>query len=297
MTRPTSALRTVTTSTPIAEILQILKQDGGVIIKNFLAKAQIDSFNAEIQGPMDALAPGSTHEIELIAEFHGANTKRLTNLVTYSKTFREEILDCDLVHDLLDAIFLEESGSYWMTTAQVIEIGPGNKAQMLHRDLENWYPFIGMGPKGPEAALNFMIAFTDYTEENGATRIIPGSNHWEDFEDRGTPEQTIAARMKAGDVLLYSGKTAHGGGANLTTDQYRRGVAFAFNPGFSPAKRPTPSWSAWTSFDSFRRASSACSDSARSTPSVRPASGRSTTANWATTSSSDFQLQATWREP
>ena len=39
-----------------------------------------------------------------------------------------------------------------MTTAQVIEIGPGNKAQMLHRDLENWYPFIGMGPKGPEAA-------------------------------------------------------------------------------------------------------------------------------------------------
>ena len=165
MTRPTSALRTVTTSTPIAEILQILKQDGGVIIKNFLAKAQIDSFNAEIQGPMDALAPGSTHEIELIAEFHGANTKRLTNLVTYSKTFREEILDCDLVHDLLDAIFLEESGSYWMTTAQVIEIGPGNKAQMLHRDLENWYPFIGMGPKGPEAAMNFMIAFTDYTEE------------------------------------------------------------------------------------------------------------------------------------
>ena len=50
MTRPTSALRTVTTSTPIAEILQILKQDGGVIIKNFLAKAQIDSFNAETRG-------------------------------------------------------------------------------------------------------------------------------------------------------------------------------------------------------------------------------------------------------
>ena len=48
--------------------------------------------------------------------------------------------------------------------------------------------------------MNFMIAFTDYTEENGATRIIPGSNHWEDFEDRGTPEQTIAARMKAGDA-------------------------------------------------------------------------------------------------
>ncbi|MDR3017237.1 phytanoyl-CoA dioxygenase family protein [Delftia acidovorans] len=235
-----SALRTATTSTPIAEILRTLKEDGGVIIKNFLTQSQIDSFNAEIQGPMDALAPGSTHEIELIAEFHGANTKRLTNLVTHSKTFREEILDRDLVHDLLDAIFLEESGSYWMTTAQVIEIGPGNKAQMLHRDLENWYPFIGMGPKGPEAAMNFMIAFTDYTAQNGATRIIPGSNHWENFEDRGTPEQTIPAEMKAGDVLLYSGKTAHGGGANLTTDQYRRGVAFAFNPGFLTGEEAYP---------------------------------------------------------
>ena len=88
MTWPTSALRTVTTSTPIAEILQILKQDGGVI-KNFLAKAQIDSFNAETRGRWTPLRR-STHEIELIAEFHGANTKRLTNLVTYSKT-REEI--------------------------------------------------------------------------------------------------------------------------------------------------------------------------------------------------------------
>jgi hypothetical protein len=60
MTPTISALRTATTSTPIAEILRILKEDGGVIIKNFLTQSQIDSFNAEIQGPMDALAPGFT---------------------------------------------------------------------------------------------------------------------------------------------------------------------------------------------------------------------------------------------
>jgi ectoine hydroxylase-related dioxygenase (phytanoyl-CoA dioxygenase family) len=114
----------------------------------------------------------------------------------------------------------------------VIEIGPGNDAQMLHRDLENWYPFIGMGKTGPEVVLNFLIAFTDFTEENGATRVIPGSNHWDDFEDRGTPEQTIAAVMKAGDALFFSGKTVHGGGANRTESEYRRAVAFALNPGF-----------------------------------------------------------------
>jgi len=231
MAQTISALRTATTSTPIAEILQIVKEDGGVIIKNFLTKAQIDSFNAEIQGPMDALAPGSTHDNEIIAEFHGANTKRLTNLVMHSKTFRESIIDDDLVHGLLEAAFAE-TGTYAMTTAQVIEIGPGNKAQFLHRDLENWFPFVGMGPKGPEVAVNFLIAFTDFTDVNGATRIIPGSHKWESFEDRGTPEQTIPAEMNAGDVLFYSGKTAHGGGANRTTNQFRRGVAFAFNAGF-----------------------------------------------------------------
>ncbi|MEV0332485.1 phytanoyl-CoA dioxygenase family protein [Nocardia sp. NPDC050717] len=241
MNAPVKAtLRSVTESTPLAEILAIVAEDGGVIIENFLSQDQIARFNSEIEAPLTALAPGSTHDNEIVADFHGSNTKRLTNLVTHSKTFREEILDKDLVHALCDATFLEESGTYWMTTAQVIEIGPGNKAQILHRDLENWFPFIGMGPRGPEVTINFLIAFTDFTEENGATRVIPGSNHWPDFEDRGTPEATVPALMRAGDVLVFSGKTVHGGGANVTTDEYRRAVAFALNPGFLTGEEAYP---------------------------------------------------------
>ena len=76
-------------------------------------------------------------------EFHGVNTKRLTNLVTHSKTFREEVLTHPLVMAIADAMFLEESGSYWLTTAQIIQIGPGNPAQVLHRDLEQFTPSSG----------------------------------------------------------------------------------------------------------------------------------------------------------
>lgn len=235
-----AALQAVPVTTRVAEILDIVARDGGVIIKNFLSKNQIDRFNADVEPAMQALRPGSTHEDELIAAFHGSNTKRLTNLVTLSPTFRNEIIEHDLVHALCDATFLEESGSYWMTTAQVIEIGPGNDAQFLHRDLENWYPFVGLGPTGPEACVNFLIAFTDFTEENGATRVIPGSNHWDDFEDRGTPEDTIPAEMQAGDVLFFSGKTVHGGGANRTAREYRRAVAFALNPGFLTGEEAYP---------------------------------------------------------
>ncbi|MEU7027729.1 phytanoyl-CoA dioxygenase family protein [Streptomyces sp. NPDC046275] len=238
--KKTQVLTSVANDTPAEEILEIVTRDGGVIIKGFLTQEQIVRFNAEIEQPLRALAPGSTHEDEIVAAFHGSNTKRLTNLVTHSATFRGEVIDHPLVHEISDLVFLRESGTYWMTTAQVIEIGPGNTAQMLHRDLENWFPFIGMGPGGPEVTINFLVALTDFTEENGATRVIPGSNHWSDFEDRGTPEQTIPAVMNAGDVLLISGKTAHGGGANRTGDEYRRGLAFTFNAGFLTGEEAYP---------------------------------------------------------
>ncbi|MER6973695.1 phytanoyl-CoA dioxygenase family protein [Nocardioides sp. NPDC000445] len=240
VTPDVASLQSVPRGTPVEEILEIVARDGGVILKNFLSKDQIDRFNADVEPAMQALAPGSTHENEIVAAFHGSNTKRLTNLVTLSPTFRDEIINHDLVHDLCDATFLEESGTYWMTTAQVIEIGPGNDAQFLHRDLENWHPFVGLGKNGPEVCVNFLIAFTDFTEENGATRVIPGSNHWDDFEDRGTPEDTVPAVMQAGDALFFSGKTAHGGGANKTADEYRRAVAFAFNPGFLTGEEAYP---------------------------------------------------------
>ncbi|MFI5830021.1 phytanoyl-CoA dioxygenase family protein [Streptomyces sp. NPDC051578] len=234
------ALTSVASDTSAEEILKIVTRDGGVIIKGFLTGEQIARFNAEIEQPLQALKPGSTHENDIVAAFHGSNTKRLTNLVTHSATFRSEVIDHPLVHEISDLVFLQESGTYWMTTAQVIEIGPGNKAQMLHRDLENWFPFIGMGPGGPEITINFLVALTDFTEVNGATRVIPGSNHWSDFEDRGTSEQTIPAVMNAGDVLLISGKTAHGGGANRTGDEYRRGLAFTFNAGFLTGEEAYP---------------------------------------------------------
>lgn len=240
MTSVDTTIQRLPSTTPAADILAIVARDGGVIIEGLLSQDQVARFNTEIDPAVAALAAGSTHENEIVQEFHGANTKRLTNLVNHSDVFREEIIDLDLVHDLCDARFLEESGTYWMTTAQVIEIGPGNRPQMLHRDLENWYPFVGMGPAGPEITLNFLIALTEFTEENGATRVIPGSHLWPDFEDRGTPEQTIPATMQAGDALFISGKTVHGGGANVTADQYRRAVSFAFNPGYLVGEEAYP---------------------------------------------------------
>ncbi|EPE03498.1 phytanoyl- dioxygenase [Ophiostoma piceae UAMH 11346] len=234
-------LQRVTVDVGVDRILEIVGQDGGVIIENFLSQEEVAEFNKELDPAIAKLSAGSTHkENKFIADFHGNETKRLTNLVTHSKIFREQVLEMEIVHDLAKAVFEEDSGSYWMTTAQVIEIGPGNKPQILHRDLENTRPYVDMGPSGPEAMINFLIALSDFTEENGATRVIPQSNHWPDFNDRGTPEMTIPAEMKAGDVLFINGKVVHGGGNNRTTDEYRRGLAFTFQPSFLTPEEAYP---------------------------------------------------------
>jgi ectoine hydroxylase-related dioxygenase (phytanoyl-CoA dioxygenase family) len=210
-------------------ILKAFYEDGGVIIGNFITADQVKRLNEEIQPAMDELAAGSTHDDEWTKDFHGSNTKRLTNLVTRSKTFREELLDMTMLHELCEEIFLRDSGTYWLNTAQVIEIGRGNKAQVLHRDQMQYPIFTICGPGTPEATVNFIVALTEFTDLNGATRVIPGSHKWTDYSNNGNPEDTIAAEMEAGDACWISGKVVHGGGANRSEDFKRRGIAFSIH--------------------------------------------------------------------
>lgn len=209
-------------------IISAMTETGAVIIEELISSEQVHKLNEDLESAMNAVNAGSKHEDEWTQDFHGSNTKRLTNLTTLSPTFGRDILDKDLVHEVCSEIFTEDSGSYWMNTAQVIEIGPGNKAQPLHRDQMNYPIWTKLGPSAPEACVNFLIALSDFTDENGATRVIPGSHKWSDFSDNGRPEQTVPAEMKAGDALFLSGKVAHGGGSNKTAHEKRRGIALSF---------------------------------------------------------------------
>ncbi|KAL4876008.1 PhyH-domain-containing protein [Aspergillus karnatakaensis] len=222
---PTPPLRSIPLTSGSAAILSILHADGCVVIKNVLTPSQISTINTEIDPPMSTLQPGSVHADPTIRAFHGAHTKRLTNLVTHSRIFRDFLLDHDTIHEICEAIFRAQSGDYWQTTAQVIDIGPAEPAQPLHRDMMQYPVFMDAGPLGPEAAVNFMVALTPFTAANGATRVIPGSHNDTNMWEYDFPERAIPAVMDAGDILLISGKTIHGGGAN-TTDTVRRGIAW-----------------------------------------------------------------------
>ena len=76
-----------------------------------------------------------------------------------------------------------------------------------------------------------MWALTDFTEANGATRLIPGSHTADESPDLSRSYESIPAEMAKGSVLVWHGSLWHGGGAN-TTSERRVGIAMNYCAGF-----------------------------------------------------------------
>lgn len=228
---PTRRLETLPWGAPVGEVMAVMERDGGLVLSGALTDGEVGRVNAELDAVMEARRNGSTSDNPELREFWGHSTKRITNVVTLSRTYRERFLSSPVTHGYIRAMFAGVSDTFWLNTAQVIEIQPGEKAQVLHRDMGNYPVFFRYGVDAPEVMVNMIVPLIDTVEENGATRVIPGSHRW-DFERPFTDDMTVPAEMKAGACLFYSGKLVHGGGANRTTDVRRRVITSPFNPGF-----------------------------------------------------------------
>ncbi|KAL3479835.1 hypothetical protein BJX99DRAFT_221861 [Aspergillus californicus] len=78
----------------------------------------------------------------------------------------------------------------------VMELAPHNPAQPLHRDMRFSHPVVDyLKPEAPATSINFLIALTPFTVENGATHVILGSHEWRDLSG-ATMEGTVRAVMK-----------------------------------------------------------------------------------------------------
>ncbi len=216
---------------PVAEVMERVAADGGVIVDGVLTVDEVAQVNAELDPYLNSYHTGAKGGDELMKEFWGASTKRVTNAVVLSPTYRERFLSRPELWDYVDAMFKGVCETFWVQSTQVIEIMPGEKAQMLHRDMGNYPVFLGNGPDGPEITCNSLLALVDVTEEIGATRVIPGSHRW-DFEREPSQADTVPAELAAGSMIFYSGKVLHGGGANRSASSPRRVIATGFNASF-----------------------------------------------------------------
>jgi ectoine hydroxylase-related dioxygenase (phytanoyl-CoA dioxygenase family) len=196
-------------------IAEALARDGCAIVDRVLASPRRAELEREL-APWIAATPTGRDD------FAGRRTRRTGGLVARSPLCRELIAH-PLVLGAVKAV-LRQATSFHLHLTQVIAIGPGEPAQPVHRDqwAFDFFPF----PKGYEVQCNTIWALTDFSEENGATRVIPGSHRW--IDDRvASDSDTVALTMPAGSALMYVGSLWHGGGAN-TTSRSRIGVVLHY---------------------------------------------------------------------
>jgi len=202
----------VASDSGVDEVEAALRGAGCVVVEHVVSDEQMDRIQTDLEPHLAATAAGGD-------EFTGFNTRRTGSLLARSRDFGA-LAAHPTVLGTLDRVLGDHATSYQLHLTQVIEIGPGEPAQLVHRDqwAFDFFPF----PAGFEVECHTMWAMTDFTEENGATRVIPGSHRWDD-KLRPSVDETIPAEMPKGSVLFYVGSLYHGGGANRSAEP-RRGV-------------------------------------------------------------------------
>ena len=210
-------IQRVTPDTDIEEILAIIERDAAVVIENILSTEDLGDIKNELK-------PYLEKDIEGDNEFTGFQTKRVGALMARSPKCRELALNPTI--NGLSAKFLEpHCDGYQLHFTSAISIGPNETPQILHRDRGVWGGYV---PRKIETQLSTVWAITDFTKENGATQVVPGSHKW-DKERMPLDEEIENAEMSAGSVFIYTGSVMHGGGANKTSEN-RLGVFLHYAP-------------------------------------------------------------------
>jgi ectoine hydroxylase-related dioxygenase (phytanoyl-CoA dioxygenase family) len=218
--------------------LAALERDGGVIVHGFIPQDVLAEFRADMQAAARQRHFGSASDSDMVQFFWGAQTMRFTRLATRSSAFFDILGHRDFL-SLADHLLLPNCTNYWMNTAQMIILAPGQPGQWLHRDADNW-PEVNRRD-GFEVTISCMFAIDDFTEENGATQVVPGSHHWDDFDNRyPEPDEITQAVMPAGSGMLYTGRVMHGGGANVTENEHRWGLHLSFVLGWLVPEEALP---------------------------------------------------------
>jgi ectoine hydroxylase-related dioxygenase (phytanoyl-CoA dioxygenase family) len=186
----------------VDEIADALAREGVAIVDRLVEPAVMDRARGEIAQYLDATPFGAD-------DFAGRRTRRTGGLIGRSPTCRDLIQHPSVLGAARRV--LDKATSIQVHLTQLIAIGPGEPAQAVHRDqwAFDFFPF----PAGYEVQCNTIWAMTDFTAENGATRIVPGSHRLED-RLQFAEKDTEPAEMEKGSVLLYTGSVYHAGGAN-----------------------------------------------------------------------------------
>ncbi len=211
----------------VAAAAEILRREGVLVLENLLEPDVLETIEDELEPWFDAAHHGR-------GPFFGRSTRRFSGLFAKAPSTADLALH-PLVLGVMEQVLKGSdmapcADTIELSITQAIGIEPGEPAQFLHRD-DMMFAF----PHDFELMANAIWALDDFTEENGATRLIPGSHKTREVPPQ--PGQTIQATAPKGSAVLWLGGTLHGGGAN-NTDRIRRGVVMSYKLGWlAPAEK------------------------------------------------------------
>jgi ectoine hydroxylase-related dioxygenase (phytanoyl-CoA dioxygenase family) len=195
-----------------------IARDGYTIVERAVDPRLLDALRADLERieAAEGIVPANNM-------FEGSRTVRIYNLLA-----RGSIYQAIPVHDsVLPIVEGVLDRGCLVSSLSSIAIDPGEVAQPLHADDQ----LIPLPRPHPPIICNTMWAVTDFTSDNGATRLVPGSHKRDRAPALGETSDTLAAAMARGSVLIYDGSLWHQGGANVTTGR-RVGIAMNYCAGW-----------------------------------------------------------------
>ena len=172
------------------KMVAALQRDGAVIVEDFLDADLLSRFNADVDPLMDDDAAGRVCDVQRLlhvvlrpSDPHHHRARRQVTRV------RDRSAHPSALPAICDEILLPSCACYRLNVAQLLDRGPGSPDQLLHRDEAVW-PYLPQ-PHG-DVQVASVLALVDFTAENGATRVAPGSHVWD--RGRGAEPEELVAR-------------------------------------------------------------------------------------------------------
>ena len=188
-----------------------IREDGYTVLERVVAPQLVDGLKAAVERIEREHNLGTA-----TTSFEGYKTLRVNNLLTYDEVFWEVPLH-EAVLPVVEAVLDREC---LLSSFCSLVLGPGQEAQPIHEDTQ----LIPLPRPHIPITLNAIWALSDFTHNNGATRIVPGSHKLDHAPEYGKDYETQLATMPAGSVMLFDSALWHGGGAN---DSDARRFAFS----------------------------------------------------------------------
>ena len=196
-----------------------LLTDGAVIVEEAVDSDVIDAVLGELRAPFDKQG------LKFANDFNGYKTRRLGGILGFSGS-SAQILAHSFIISVADYVLKRHCINYQIGSSTAIEIMPGEGNQELHRD-DDFYP---IRIPNVEFQISAMVAMTNFTAENGATRVVPGSHDMRQI-DTIVENDIHSAVMPKGSILFYLGTAVHAGGKN-NTEKPRTGLITTYSLGW-----------------------------------------------------------------